>query len=111
MRRRLATIAVALHLPVATANAKIHRTYATCYNDVGKTASGYWTNRRTAASNFIPFRTRIRIIGPHAGPGGIRRYIIRDTGAPWALGDGHLDLWSPNCAGWPNPPIRWREGW
>lgn len=111
MKRRLAAIAVALHLPVAVAGAKTHATYATCYNDVGPTASGKWVSKRTAANNFLPFHTRIRIVGRHAGPGGIRRYIVRDRGAPWALGDGHLDLWSSNCAGWPNPPIRWRFGW
>jgi 3D (Asp-Asp-Asp) domain-containing protein len=68
------------------------RVKATCYDLQGVTASGTHVNRRTAAHNFIPFRTRVRIISRQAGPHGIRKYIIRDTGH--ALGDGHIDLWS-----------------
>lgn len=84
---------------------------ATCYNLSGITASGRPVGPRIAANNFIPLGTKIQLIGQNAGPGGVRRYIIADTGAPWALGDGHLDLWAPDCSGWSNPQVKWAFGW
>lgn len=99
-----------------TADARTAReTYATCYNLRGTTASGFSlayntrAARRTAASNVLRLGTRIRLVGRHAGPTGVRRYVVRDTGG--ALGDGHLDLWAPSCSGWPNPHVKYRLGW
>jgi len=107
----LTALAVLLHIPVPAAKAaKTHPSYATCYDLQGKTKSGKWVNKRTAAHDFLPFRTKIRIVGPNAGPGGIRRYIVRDTGP--ALSDGHFDLWSPGgCLAYGSKPIRWKIGW
>lgn len=86
------------------------RTYATCYQLHGRTASGAWVNRRTAAHNYLPFGTKIRLVGRQAGPGGVRRYVIRDTGP--ALADGHLDLWAPGgCLRFGKRPVAYRIGW
>lgn len=88
----------------------IHKTYATCYSLQGKTASGHYVNRRTAAVNWLPFHTRIRIVGKQSGPRGIRKYIVRDTGP--ALSDGHFDLWSPDgCDKFGIRNIKWKIGW
>lgn len=103
--RRLACLAV-LAAP-ATAHARVD-TYATCYQLKGRMANGKLVHRRAAASNVLRLGTRIRLTG-HAGPGGVRRYVISDTGR--ALSDGHLDLWAPNCAGWPNPRVTYKIGW
>lgn len=85
-------------------------TYATCYQLTGLTASGTYVNRRTAAHNYLPFGTKIRLVGKRAGPGGIRRYIIRDTGP--ALRDGHLDLWAPwGCMTFGKRTVRYKIGW
>lgn len=109
MKRFFAALLIALHVaPVA--EARVRSSMATCYDLRGTTASGTKVNRRTAAHNFLPFRTRIRIVGKQAGPGGIRRYIVRDTGP--ALSDGHFDLWAPGgCMAFGHRPIRWRFGW
>jgi 3D (Asp-Asp-Asp) domain-containing protein len=103
-------------LAAGTAEARTAReTYATCYNLRGHTASGFSlarntrAARRTAASNVLRLGTHIRLVGRHAGPTGVRRYVVRDTGG--ALGDGHLDLWNASCSGWPNPPVKYRLGW
>jgi 3D (Asp-Asp-Asp) domain-containing protein len=113
MRRRIfIAVAALLHIHVAEVKAaKTHPNYATCYDLQGTTADGkHYVNRRTAANNFLPFTTKIRIVGPNAGPGGIRRYIVRDTGP--ALSDGHFDLWSPGgCANFGVKPICWKFGW
>lgn len=90
--------------------ARVRSSYATCYDLNGRTASGHWVDRRTAAHNWLPFRTKIRIVGKQAGPGGIRKYIVRDTGP--ALSDGHFDLWAPSgCIEFGKRPIRWKMGW
>lgn len=94
------------------ADGAVRSHYATCYALHGTTASGTYVNRRTAAHNFLPFRTKIRIVGKQAGPGGIRRYIVRDTGP--ALADGHFDLWAPSvsqCMRFGKRSIRWKLGW
>jgi 3D (Asp-Asp-Asp) domain-containing protein len=96
-----------LNAPVAEAGVK--ETRATCYNLRGTTASGTYVDRRTAAHNFLLPGTRIRIVGRRSGPGGVRRYVVRDTGS--ALWDGHFDLWAPDCSGWDNPTLKWRLGW
>lgn len=107
-KRVLIAAAALLHISVPVAKAKPG--YATCYNLNGTTASGTHVNKRTAAHNFLPFTTKIRIVGRQAGPGGIRKYIVRDTGP--ALSDGHFDLWSPGrCSHFGVRPIRWKLGW
>jgi 3D (Asp-Asp-Asp) domain-containing protein len=93
----------------------VHVAPATSYCLQGKTASGKQVSKRTAAHNFLfsPFRdVKIRIVGPQPGPGGIRRYIIRDTGP--ALADGHFDLWSSSCSRsiqFGRRMIKWKMGW
>lgn len=83
---------------------------ATCYDLRGVTASGHYVNKRTAAHNFLWPGTHIRLIGKQAGPTGVRRYIVRDTGP--ALSDGHFDLWAPGgCARFGVRTIKWRLGW
>lgn len=117
----VATMVVALMLGllalvgVGSARTPERSTYATCYQLRGTTANGFSLARdtrdarRTAASNHLRLGTRIRLVGRNAGPNGVRKYVVRDTGG--ALGDGHLDLWAPSCAGWPNPPVRYKIGW
>jgi 3D (Asp-Asp-Asp) domain-containing protein len=84
--------------------------HATCYDLQGRTASGTWVNKRTAAHNFLVPGTKIRIVGHQAGPGGVRKYIIRDTGP--ALSDGHFDLWAESgCLRFGRRLIRWKIGW
>jgi 3D (Asp-Asp-Asp) domain-containing protein len=87
------------------------RTYATCYDLNGQTASGVWVGPRVAAHNFIAFRTRIRITSRQAGPRGHRLYVIRDTGP--ALSDGHIDLWSykGDCQRYGVRRITFKFGW
>lgn len=71
---------------------------------------GRGADRRTAASNRHPLGTRIRLIGRQAGPGGIRRYVIRDR-----IGHGSdLDLWTPSCPGavrFGRRTLSYRIGW
>jgi hypothetical protein len=111
-RRSTAAVALAaLTLPAPAAEAYDRTVQATCYDLSGTTASGRPVGPRVAAHNYIPLGTKIRLIGRWAGPTGVRRYVVADTGAPWALGDGHLDLWAPSCLGWPNPTVTWRFGW
>lgn len=105
----LASAVALVTVPPPVAEAAPKSTLATCYDLQGVTASGTYVDRRTAAHNFLIAGTKIRIVGSHPGPGGIRRYVIRDTGP--ALSDGHFDLWAPSCAGWDNPVITWRFGW
>lgn len=107
-----AVAAVASWAAAATAHATVRSHYATSYCLNGVTASGTYVNHRTAAHNWLPFRTKIKLVGRQAGPGGVRRYIVRDTGP--ALADGHFDLWSPSCAAsirFGKRSIRWRLGW
>lgn len=102
------TAVLALCAPASASTAKSN--YATCYDLRGQTASGTYVNRRTAAHNFLPFRTKIRLVGKQVGPGGVRRYIVRDTGS--ALSDGHFDLWAPSgCRQFGVKKIRWKIGW
>lgn len=94
----------------AFGGAGLHHTYATCYDLRGHTSSGTKVNRRTAAHNFLKPGTKIRLVGRQAGPGGIRRYIIRDTGS--ALYDGHLDLWAPSgCIQYGKKQVKYKLGW
>lgn len=97
-------------VPDAGAAARINTSKSTCYSLNGRTASGTWVNKRTAAHNFLRPGTKIRLVGPQAGPGGVRRYIIRDTGP--ALSDGHFDLWAPGgCMKYGVRTIKWKIGW
>jgi 3D (Asp-Asp-Asp) domain-containing protein len=62
-----------------------------CLN--GTMADGTQTRPRSAASNSLRLGTKIRITGRQAGPGGIRKYVIRDR-----IGYGtQLDLWTSSC--------------
>ena len=95
--------------PVREADAA-RSSYATCYQLQGRTASGTWVDRRTAAHNFLTPGAKIRLVGRQAGPGGVRKYVVRDTGP--ALSDGHFDLWAPGgCTAYGKRPIRWKLGW
>jgi 3D (Asp-Asp-Asp) domain-containing protein len=110
--RRLALAAV-LTAPLwpSTAHARVHRTYATSYCLNGTMADGSTVRMRSAASDWLPLGTHIRLIGrPFFG--GLRRFVIRDTGP--ALSDGHLDIWHPSCAAsvaWGARPVRFKLGW
>lgn len=91
------------------APAEARRSYATSYCLQGQTASGAYVNRRTAAHNFFPFRTRVTIRPAFYGR---HWFVVQDTGG--ALGDGHFDLWHPNCSAsiaWGARSIRFRVGW
>jgi 3D (Asp-Asp-Asp) domain-containing protein len=108
-RAAIAVVLGCLLVPVDTA-AAARSSYATCYNLQGVTASGTYVNKRTAAHNFLFPGTKIRLVGKQAGPNGVRKYVIRDTGP--ALRDGHFDLWSPGgCTQFGVRPIHWKFGW
>lgn len=96
--------------PAAAAERRVYTARATCYQLRGKTASGTRVNKRTAAHNFLAPGTRFRLVGKQAGPTGVRRYIVRDTGP--ALSDGHFDLWAPSgCNYFGVRTIRYVLGW
>lgn len=100
---------------LAIHNAHAHRphvTAATSYCLRGRTASGDYVDKRTAAHDFLFPGTKLRIIGRQAGPGGVRKYIVKDTGP--ALTDGHFDLWAPSCSmstSFGRRMIKWKFGW
>lgn len=92
---RALTIAIAATL-LAAAPAAGHpgtRTVTTtAYCLSGRMADGTFTRPRSAASNTLRLGTRITLTRP--GPGGLRRYVIRDR-----IGHGtELDLWTGSCA-------------
>jgi 3D (Asp-Asp-Asp) domain-containing protein len=95
----------------STAHAGVHHTYATSYCLNGTMADGSTVRMRSAASDWLPLGTHIRLIGrPFLG--GLRRFVIRDTGP--ALSDGHLDIWHPSCSAsvaWGARPVRFKLGW
>lgn len=102
--------------PAEARKYKVHRTYATCYNLTGLMADGTYTRPRSVASNVLPLGTKIRLIGRSFH--GMRRLVVRDTGAPWALGDGHLDIWfgTPSgrffsCSVWGKRSVKYKRGW
>lgn len=108
--KRVATLVILGSLSAVPAADAARYSYATCYDLQGRTASGTYVNRRTAAHNFLWPGTKIRLIGRQAGPGGIRKYIVRDTGP--ALRDGHFDLWAPSgCIQFGKRQIKWKIGW
>lgn len=64
----------------------------TAYCLQGRMADGTFTRPRSAASNTLRLGTKITLNAP--GPGGLRRYVIRDR-----IGHGtSLDLWTGSCA-------------
>lgn len=96
--------------PAVAAKRTVYTSTATCYQLQGRTASGTYVNKRTAAHNFLRPGTRFRLVGKQAGPTGVRRYIVRDTGP--ALADGHFDLWAPSgCNYFGVRTIRYILGW
>lgn len=93
-------------------HARVHPAAATSYCLNGNAAHGGWVDKRTAAHDFLPPGTRIHIVGKQAGPGGVRNYVVRDTGP--ALMDGHFDLWAPSCSmsvNFGRRAIKWKLGW
>lgn len=71
-----------------------HAVSSTAYCLRGTMADGTWTRPRSAASNTLRLGQRIRITSRQAGPGGMRRYVIRDR-----IGHGtQLDLWTDSCS-------------
>lgn len=65
----------------------------TAYCLQGRMADGTFVRSRSAASNRHPLGTRIRLTGRQAGPGGYRKYVVRDR-----IGHGtELDLWTGSC--------------
>lgn len=59
----------------------------------GTMSDGSYTRPRSAASNRLPLGTKIRLRS-HAGPGGLRLYVVRDH-----IGYGtELDLWTDSCS-------------
>lgn len=110
LRLAAASSIAALPFTATVAEAKPRVAFATCYNLSGITASGLPVGKRVAASNVWPLGTRFTITGDQAGPGGIRRYVVRDTGG--ALGDGHFDLWYDGpCAWWGWRRLEYQLGW
>lgn len=66
----------------------------TAYCQQGIMANGSYTRPQSAASNSLPLGTKIKVVGRTAGPGGNRKYVIRDR-----IGYGtSLDLWVGSCA-------------
>lgn len=73
-------------------------------------ADGTQTRNRSAAHNGLPLGTRIRLVGRKAGPGGIRKYVIRDR-IGWGT---QLDLWTGSChtaLAFGRTTVRFRLGW
>lgn len=112
LRPLAATLAAAAPI-VATPTAHARVTLevgATSYCLAGRMADGTFVRLRSAASNRHPLGTRIRIVGTHAGPGGLRRWVVRDR-----IGHGSaLDLWAPSCATavrFGRRAVRYRIGW
>lgn len=67
---------------------------STAYCLSGRMADGTYVRPRSAASNRHPLGTRLQLTGRQAGPGGLRRYVVRDR-----IGHGsELDLWTGSCA-------------
>lgn len=110
MRRTSSTFLASCALLVP-APADARRATATSYCLDGVTASGKPVSKRTAAHNFLWPGTKIRLVGqPFIG--GLRRFVVRDTGP--ALSDGHFDLWTEDCSDarrWGHRPIRYKLGW
>lgn len=100
-----------VYVALASARPAERATYATSYCLQGRMADGSWVRPRSAASNVHPLGTHIRLVGrPFLG--GLRRFVVRDTGG--ALGDGHLDLWHPSCSAsrvWGARGVRYVLGW
>lgn len=105
------SLLLAVGAPAASARPAERATYATSYCLQGTMADGTRVRARSAASNVHPLGTRIRLVG-RPFYGGMRRFVIRDTGG--ALGDGHLDLWHPSCSAsiaWGRRSVRYVIGW
>lgn len=86
------------------------RASSTSYCLRGRMADGTIVRPRSAASNRHPLGTRLRLVGAQSGPGGLRRYVVRDR-----IGHGsELDLWHGSCATarrYGRRVVRYRIGW
>jgi hypothetical protein len=86
------------------------RANTTAYCLRGTMADGTYTRPGSAAHNGLRLGTRIRLVGAQAGPGGRRRYVIRDR-----IGHGtELDLWTGSCGAairFGRRTTRYRLGW
>lgn len=111
VKTAICTIVASLCLVAhAQAKSRLIHSYATSYCLHGTMADGSYTRRRSVASNFMPFGTKIRLVGRSFY--GMRRFIVRDTGS--ALFDGHLDLWHTSCSNsinWGHRSIVFHFGW
>lgn len=113
VKTAICTIVASLCLVVVQtteASSRLIHSYSTSYCLHGTMADGSYTRRRSVASNFMPFGTKIRLVGRSFY--GMRRFIVRDTGS--ALFDGHLDLWHTSCSNsitWGRRSITFHFGW
>lgn len=102
-------LAIAALLP-DDADARVAGANSTAYCLTGRMADGTYTRPRSAASNRHPLGTRITLTSRQAGPGGLRRYVIRDR-----IGYGSdLDLWTGSCAtarAYGRRIVTYRLGW
>lgn len=100
MHTLLATLALA---------AGVHGANATSYCLHGTMSDGTYTRSRSAANNSLPLGTKITLVGRQTGPGGMRRYVVRDH-IGWGT---ELDLWTPTCGvalAWGRRYVRFRIG-
>jgi hypothetical protein len=87
-----------------------HPITATSYCLHGTMADGTYTRAGSAASNELPLHARIRIVSRQPGPGGQRRFVIRDR-IGWGT---RLDLWHGSCSvarAFGRRRVMYRRGW
>jgi 3D (Asp-Asp-Asp) domain-containing protein len=87
----LVLAAIAYFAGRAESRVEYFAAHSTSYCLNGVMADGTRTRARSAASNRHPLGTRIVLTKP--GPGGIRRWVIRDR-IGWGS---QLDFWAPTC--------------
>lgn len=109
MKRAL--IAGVLLLPAPAEAAPVHDVGgATAYCQSGRMADGTYTRVGSVAMNSVRLGTRIRVVGRQAGPGGRRKFTVRDR-----IGYGSLlDFYMPSCSAavaWGRRHVRYRVGW
>jgi len=92
MTARLGAFALVLASAApASAHPGVRVVDSTSYCLTGRMADGSYTRPRSAASNSHRLGTKITLTRP--GPGGLRRYVIRDR-IGWGSS---LDLWTGSC--------------
>jgi 3D (Asp-Asp-Asp) domain-containing protein len=99
---------VTVLLATAMLAAPVLGAQSTAYCITGTMADGTVTRAGSAASNRHPLGTRITVLG--GGPGGLRRWTVRDR-----IGhSSQLDFWQPSCGAalaWGRRTVRYRLGW